>query len=132
MAKSRCSIRKGGRISSCCSGASIWPKRARLPDLYARFRRDCSLSTSCTSPDKALPKEVVWTQPELVCEVRFANWTEEGRLRAPVFLGLRPDKRPDECVRENGEANGGRGGDPAAARDPLIEASAKEAMLTID
>ena len=36
---------------------------------------------------------------EVVCAVKFASWTEEGRLRAPVFLGLRLDVEPKECVR---------------------------------
>jgi bifunctional non-homologous end joining protein LigD len=52
-------------------------------------------------PDKNLPRDVTWTRPELVCEVKFSNWTEDGRLRAPVFLGLRPDIDPTECVRED-------------------------------
>jgi bifunctional non-homologous end joining protein LigD len=52
-------------------------------------------------PDKNLPREVTWTRPDLVCEVKFSNWTEDGRLRAPVFLGLRPDIDPTECVRED-------------------------------
>jgi bifunctional non-homologous end joining protein LigD len=39
-----------------------------------------------------------WTQPRLVCEVRFKERTEEGLLRQPVFLRLRDDKRPEECV----------------------------------
>ena len=51
-------------------------------------------------PDKNLPGAVTWARPELVCEVKFSNWTDDGRLRAPVFLGLRPDIDPSECVRE--------------------------------
>jgi bifunctional non-homologous end joining protein LigD len=51
-------------------------------------------------PDKLLPRAVTWTRPELVCEVKFANWTHDGRLRAPVFVGLRPDVDPRDCVRE--------------------------------
>jgi bifunctional non-homologous end joining protein LigD len=51
-------------------------------------------------PDKNLPRDVTWVRPELVCEVKFSNWTEDGRLRAPVFLGLRPDIDPTECTRE--------------------------------
>ena len=39
-------------------------------------------------PDKLLPRAVTWTRPELVCEVKFATWTNDGRLRAPVFVGL--------------------------------------------
>jgi bifunctional non-homologous end joining protein LigD len=39
----------------------------------------------------------VWSEPSLVCEVRFHEWTEEGLLRQPVFLRFRDDKRPEEC-----------------------------------
>jgi len=41
-----------------------------------------------------------WVRPELVAEVQFAEWTEGGSVRHPVFLGLRDDKRPTEVVRE--------------------------------
>lgn len=41
-----------------------------------------------------------WLRPELVVEVRFANITEEGRLRHPVWRGFRPDKNPEEIGRE--------------------------------
>jgi bifunctional non-homologous end joining protein LigD len=36
--------------------------------------------------------------PELVCEVRYKEWTEAGLLRQPVFLRLRDDKRPEDCA----------------------------------
>ncbi len=41
-----------------------------------------------------------WVEPRLVCEVRFTEWTDEGGLRHPTFIGLRNDKRPEECRRE--------------------------------
>ena len=41
-----------------------------------------------------------WVEPRLVAEVRFTEWTQEGGIRHPAFLGLRDDKRPEECVRE--------------------------------
>jgi bifunctional non-homologous end joining protein LigD len=41
-----------------------------------------------------------WVEPRLVCEVRFAEWTRDGGLRHPVFLGLRPDRVPEDCRRE--------------------------------
>ena len=43
-----------------------------------------------------------WVEPRLVCEVRFSEWTEEGGIRHPAFLGLRDDKQPEECQREGG------------------------------
>jgi len=43
-----------------------------------------------------------WVEPRLVCEVRFTEWTEEGGIRHPTFLGLRDDKRAEECRREVG------------------------------
>ncbi len=42
--------------------------------------------------------KVVWVEPELVCEVRFKEWTPGGHLRQPVFLRLRDDKTPEECL----------------------------------
>jgi bifunctional non-homologous end joining protein LigD len=41
-----------------------------------------------------------WVEPRLVCEVRFSDWTRDGGIRHPVFLGLREDKPPEECRRE--------------------------------
>ncbi|MGD0585880.1 MAG: non-homologous end-joining DNA ligase [Oryzomonas sp.] len=43
----------------------------------------------------------IWVRPELVCEVRFTGWTEEGVMRHPVFLRMREDKGPLEVVRES-------------------------------
>src|SRR6185436_10657982 len=40
----------------------------------------------------------VWVEPELVCEVRYKEWTEEGLLRQPAFLGMRDDKTIEECL----------------------------------
>ncbi len=45
-------------------------------------------------------RKCTWIKPELVCQVRFAEWTNEASLRQPVFLGLRTDKSPREVVRE--------------------------------
>ncbi|MCX6968391.1 MAG: non-homologous end-joining DNA ligase [Verrucomicrobia bacterium] len=45
-------------------------------------------------------KRCKWIQPERVCQVRFTEWTREGKLRQPVFLGLRTDKAATEVVRE--------------------------------
>ena len=44
--------------------------------------------------------DVVWVEPQLVAEIEFAEWTHEGRLRAPVYLGLREDTTASEVRRE--------------------------------
>lgn len=41
-----------------------------------------------------------WVDPKLVAQIRFTEWTRDGYLRQPAFLGLRLDKKPKECVRE--------------------------------
>jgi len=41
-----------------------------------------------------------WVKPKIVCQVKFSEWTRDGKLRQPVFLGLREDKKAREVVRE--------------------------------
>jgi len=58
-----------------------------------------------TSPfDEPVPAEharvAVWVEPELVVNVVFEGWTRAGRMRAPVYKGLRTDKDPADVVRE--------------------------------
>jgi bifunctional non-homologous end joining protein LigD len=50
-------------------------------------------------PVPRLP-DAVWVEPDVVAEVRFSEWTTDGVLRQPVFLGLRDDKPPRDVVRE--------------------------------
>lgn len=45
-------------------------------------------------------KDVHWVRPGLCCECAFSEWTRDGSMRAPRYLGLREDKTPLECVRE--------------------------------
>ena len=45
-------------------------------------------------------RRCTWIKPELVCQVKFAEWTQDGGLRQPVFLGLRDDKPARDVVRE--------------------------------
>ena len=50
-------------------------------------------------PETNMP--VTWVRPQLVCEVVFHGWTEEGVMRQPSFLRLRDDKAAREVVRED-------------------------------
>jgi len=55
-------------------------------------------------PFKETPSDVKkasWVQPELVCEVRFNEWTSDKKLRAPVFQGLSDDIDPTQCRLED-------------------------------
>jgi len=45
-------------------------------------------------------REMQWVKPKLVAQVRFVEWTVEGRLRHASFLGLRSDKSASEVRRE--------------------------------
>ena len=41
-----------------------------------------------------------WLIPKLVCEAKFTEWTSEGEMRHPAFLGLRIDKKALDVIRE--------------------------------
>jgi bifunctional non-homologous end joining protein LigD len=64
-----------------------------------RARLDAARRPSPAAEGASGPRNVVWVEPELVCEVRYKEWTRGGHLRQPVFLRLREDKSVDECLR---------------------------------
>ena len=67
-----------------------------LRELGAKLRR---LRTEA-APFEPAPRmrDVTWTRPELVAQIAYAEWTADGKLRQPAFLGLRDDKKPRECT----------------------------------
>ena len=72
--------------------------RATLRDLAARLeplRRETSPFT-----DQVRERGATWVEPRLVAQIGFSEWTRDGRLRHPRFLGLREDKAAEEVVRE--------------------------------
>ena len=86
-------LRYAGRVGSGMDDAMLRRLRRRLVHI-ARV----------TSPLNAMPTGVpaaaCWVQPRMVVEVSFTEWTRTGRLRHPVFQGLRDDKAPREVHRE--------------------------------
>ena len=51
-----------------------------------------------TKPKTRTPAH--WVKPKLVAQIQFTEWTDDGRMRHPTFLGLRDDKKPEDCTKE--------------------------------
>jgi bifunctional non-homologous end joining protein LigD len=95
-----------------------------LASLYGRLKP--LIIDKCPFDERPKPdRGMTWVKPELVCQVKFANWTQDNRLRAPVYLGLRDDAPPTLVKREE-----------AAPEDivtsELFPKNAKEVTLRID
>ena len=73
--------------------------RPTLRELGARLR-ELEQDGSPFEPFKPIPPGTRWVRPELVVQVGFAEWTRDGRLRHPRYIGLREDKPASEVVRE--------------------------------
>jgi DNA ligase D-like protein (predicted ligase) len=74
--------------------------RATLRDLGSRLRALRRPDPPFADADSIRERGVTWVEPELVAQVGFAEWTRDGRLRHPRYLGLRDDKAPGDVVRE--------------------------------
>jgi bifunctional non-homologous end joining protein LigD len=95
-----------GRVGTGFDEAGLAAMRARLEPL----ERD----TPAFSAKPRVSGHVVhWTEPTLVIEAAFREWTADGHLRQPVYLGVREDKDPLEVVREAPATSA-----PAATADP--------------
>ncbi|MGH2675263.1 MAG: non-homologous end-joining DNA ligase [Actinomycetota bacterium] len=71
-----------------------------LSDLLKRLTALEQPDPPIADPDLAAVNGARWVRPELVCEVEYLEMTRVGKLRAPSFKGLRPDKAPADCVLE--------------------------------
>ena len=90
--------RCAGRATSApASTRNCWPLCTRA---CSRSITEAARSPSAPSPIRG----ITWVKPELVCQVKFANWTPDHRLRAPVFLGLRNDMPRRRQARPRGAA----------------------------
>jgi bifunctional non-homologous end joining protein LigD len=69
--------------------------------LRALHRRLSAMEVASSSVvDPPRMRDVRWVRPELVAEIRFTDWTRDGKLRHPVFVGLREDKKAADVRRE--------------------------------
>ena len=89
-------LRWAGNVGTGFDDAEI----ERLLGKLRPLRRDESPFAEVPKMPRVRKEDVVWVEPRLVAEVRFAEWTHDGRLRAPVYQGLREDKEASEVHRE--------------------------------
>jgi bifunctional non-homologous end joining protein LigD len=59
------------------------------------------IKTSKNPTNEFIRERITWLKPLLVCEVKFLEVTRDGSFRAPVFLRIRFDKKPEECTIED-------------------------------
>jgi bifunctional non-homologous end joining protein LigD len=83
-----------GGVGTGFDGALLRTISAKLMKLAAKT---CPFAQP---PPPPIARTSHWVKPTLVAEVKFGEWTAEGLLRQPVFLGLRDDKDPKDVVRE--------------------------------
>ncbi len=116
-----------GRVGTGLTDAMLVELRARL-DPWVVDAPPCPITVPSGRRD-------VWLRPQLCCEVRFRHRTEDELLRLPVFVRMRDDKRPHECVlpgaaEPDGAAPAPVEGEPVAAGDGTdpVEAASIEAV----
>ncbi len=99
-----------GSLLLAVPGADGWQYVGKVgtgftADALQELQRRLEPLTTDVSPlgddvPRADARDAHWVRPELVGEVRFTEWTRDRRLRHPAWRGLRPDKSPDQVVRE--------------------------------
>jgi bifunctional non-homologous end joining protein LigD len=111
--------------------------RETLADMSRRLRR-IERKTSPFDPTPHTNEPAHWVRPEIVVEIKFTEWTGDGRLRHPVFIGVRDDKSPREVTHEpeslagsgKGSTSGESSGRVRRSSTKRIAASAEVARPT--
>lgn len=99
-------LRYAGKVGTGFSHASLVSLAKKLAKLVVE-------APSCADPPRIAG--ATWVRPALVCQVRFTEWTSDGRLRHPAFEGLREDKPARAVSREEAR-------DVASVEDPRANA----------
>jgi hypothetical protein len=94
---SRAKSERGSPRTSAANCGAIWIHFARSIALLPISRPDGRDGVAASLPRRCV---FVWTRPELVEQIRFVEWTAEGRLRHAAYLGLPADKAASSVHRE--------------------------------
>jgi DNA ligase D-like protein (predicted ligase) len=86
-------LRYAGKVGTGFDGTT-------LRELGAKLRQLRRSDSPFAEPTEIRERGASWAEPELVAQIGFTEWTRDGRLRHPRFLGLRDDKAAREVVRE--------------------------------
>jgi bifunctional non-homologous end joining protein LigD len=89
-------LRYVGNVGTGFDDAEIRKLLALLKPLH----RDTSPFAEPPKMPRVRKSDVHWVEPQLVAQVRFGEWTHDGRLRHPAYLGIREDKGAAEVTRE--------------------------------
>src|SRR6185436_18174357 len=89
-----------------------------LDDLFRRLEARKRDSCPFASVPAEMRRGARWVEPDLVAQVEFTEYTDDGRMRQPVFLGLREDRDAGHVVREQPGTIEGGGADTVAAGRP--------------
>src|SRR6185295_17450586 len=87
-------LRYSGKVGTGFNDALL---KSLYQKLTALERKDAPFTNP---PRGAEARRSHWVEPELVGEIAFTEWTDEGTLRHPSFQGLREDKKARDVVRE--------------------------------
>ncbi|MEU6257066.1 non-homologous end-joining DNA ligase [Streptomyces sp. NPDC047043] len=88
-------LRYAGKVGTGFDRPTLISLRERLDELR---------TSSPPFEDRVREAGARWVRPELVAQVDFTEWTRDGMLRHPRYLGLRDDKKPQDVVRERAAA----------------------------
>jgi bifunctional non-homologous end joining protein LigD len=100
---------------------------AGLAEMYRRLKP----LEQTTSPFAEIPRtneRAHWVSPEVIVEVKFSEWTADGKLRQPIYIGTRDDKKPEEVGREKQSV---QKKEPAKTADSVTAGSTSRARRRI-
>jgi bifunctional non-homologous end joining protein LigD len=98
--------------------------RKSLSEMHARLK-PLARQTSPFFEEITTNEPSHWVRPQVVVEVRFAEWTEDGKLRQPIFLGVRDDKNARDVHKERESIQEWRSEAPTMATRPASRAKSR-------